>query len=97
MTALDRLLAEAQPDGTFGGLRPAATPVTPRGWCAWCGRQAALNADGALRAHRNTDQTRCSGSGYQPTTILRTYPTTAESAARHRAELLADLRTRKAA
>ncbi|MFI5831027.1 hypothetical protein ACIA6C_27900 [Streptomyces sp. NPDC051578] len=93
MSPLERLLSEEWPDGTFGGPAALNAPVTPRGWCAWCGRQAALNADGTLRAHRtaSNDPARCTGSGYRPTSVLRTTPTRDEIAARHRAELLAAL------
>lgn len=88
MTALDRLLAEDQPDGTFGGSRPPQLHPA-RSTCVWCGRDRALNADGIFWPHPKADNP-CPGSGRRP----RTHPTTA---ARHRAELLADLRTRKAA
>ncbi|MFF5703450.1 hypothetical protein ACFY7H_13215 [Streptomyces sp. NPDC012794] len=87
MTALDRLLAEAHPDGTFGGSRPAPQPA--RSTCAWCGHSRALTDAGRFWPHRKGDDP-CPGSGRRP----RTHPATA---ARHRAALLADLRTRKAA
>lgn len=99
MSPLDRLLAEEWPDGSFGGPRPSAPDLTPRGRCTWCNQTWAINADGTLRVHRipgDTNRTPCIGSRRQPADILRprTRPATA---ARHRAELLADLRTRKAA
>lgn len=72
------------------------TAVTPTGWCAWCGQQWALNADGHLRAHRAGQPDHCLGTGRRPTVILRTARTSPVAAARHRAALLADLRTRKA-
>lgn len=34
MTALERLLAEAVPTGTFGDAIPLRTVVVPRGWSA---------------------------------------------------------------
>lgn len=81
------------------------TAVTPSGWCAWCGHQWALNADGHLRAHRAPGQPdHCLGTGRRPTATLRIARTSPTAAARHRAELAAALadwqpiprRTRKA-
>lgn len=94
MTALERVLAEEWPDGTFGGPRPAAPDLTPRGLCVWCNQHWAINADSTLRVHRipgDPDRTPCIGSRRQPAAHLRpaTRPATA---ARHRAELLAALR-----
>ncbi|MCX4543819.1 hypothetical protein [Streptomyces sp. NBC_01565] len=99
MSPLEALLAEQWPDGRFGGPRPAAPDLTPRGNCAWCNRQWAINADGHLRAHwipGDADRTPCLGSGRRPVAIQRTIRTSPAAAARHQAALLAALRTRKA-
>lgn len=68
------------------------TAITPTGWCAWCGQQRALNADGHLRAHRDPRLgDHCLGARRRPTHVLRTARTSPEQQARHRAELLAAL------
>lgn len=94
MTGLDRVLDEEWPDGRFGGPRPAAPDLTPRGLCGWCGKRRAVNADGHLRAHwipGDPDRTPCLGSGRRPAVIVRTPRTSPALAARHQADLLAAL------
>ncbi|WP_037637202.1 hypothetical protein [Streptomyces katrae] len=96
MSALERVLAEEWPDGSFGGPRPrTANPYTPRASCSWCGQSRALNADGTLRVHRipgDPDRTPCLGGGRRPTARLRTSATSPAAAARHYADLAAAIR-----